>query len=366
MVANTNIIIFTAIFGISSLILLILAYKKVKEQLKRTKFLMITLIAGMNFFVIYIIVILLRGYYIEFGDFLRDIATLNFSLIFFPIYLYFESLLTLKPKFPRFVLYSGLFCFSVTTIFISLVNGGIYYNLTIFSTCFFIIFVGIFGVYVNLKNLKEYKLTIVKIELISMVLISIGGGIPFIFTSIALLGYLDPSLEEYRIIFNFANVWFAMAVILLLINGYLYGNFVFLLPNPIQAIMLYNKGGVLIYYKTFLKQDTPIFQKEKDLISGAFTAFSLFFQDILGANAKLSYIRTDKYEFLLSELREEAGTVIIVTSHANYLLKESLNRFCRDLPKSIIEKLDSGRLNPKLEGEINKNMFENFPYLLNE
>ena len=117
-----------------------------------------------------------------------------------------------------------------------------------------------------------------------------------------------------------------VGIAVLMVNQLKSGDYVYYIPVPIHSILIYNYGGVLVYSQTVSHAHSAhVLLKESEiLISGGLSGFSMFFKEILGSNAKLSHIVASPYEFLFSELPGLSGTMVLITSGANYFLKKSL------------------------------------------
>ncbi len=92
----------------------------------------------------------------------------------------------------------------------------------------------------------------------------------------------------------------------------------------------------------------------------------MFFKEILGSNAKLSHIVAFPYEFLFSELPGLSGTMVLITSGANYFLKKSLEKFTNLLTFELLDDIKNQLRIDTLTERLDETVTKAFPYLLIE
>ncbi len=293
---------------------------------------------------------------------LENISLIPLIFVFFFFYLYFEALTTVKPPLTRVITMSGSLIFIVTLDISNILNLFAVPKLfPLFAgfTYFYGMLACGFGVSVFRKALATYRKTAIKIDLgvfsatlASTVILQVSGFSQFIFVS---------AFDWIMQLFWIGILVFMGAIGLLVINSVINGDYIYYIPHPIQAIMLYNDGGVLVYERTFESGDQRLL-KGPELISSALTAFSSFFKEILGTEAKFSYIHAKNYEFHFADLPENVGTLVLVASSANLILLKSVKKLVHSLPNSLVESIKDFKGKMLLE-EFDKLIKVYFPYL---
>jgi hypothetical protein len=182
----------------------------------------------------------------------------------------------------------------------------------------------IFAGYVNNKILKIYPKTAVKIDRASIILV---GSAAFIAGTRELIDYIvgNESLTltnaNTDVIFVIAGIVLICGIAIMLVNTLKWGDYIFFIPVPVHVIMVYNDGGLLIYHR----QVSPTLggqglDEREYLIPSALSAFSTFFQEILGSNEVLTHVSTQSYEFFFSKLPRDKGTIVVIASGSNFYL----------------------------------------------
>ncbi len=294
--------------------------------------------------------------------FLENLSLIPMTCIFFFMYLYFEALATARPPLKRILTMSGLLIVITTLHVLNTLNLFLIPNFfalfASFTYCYGMIICA-FGVSIFKKALTSFRKTAIKIDIgvfyttvISTIILQISGISQFLYVGVN---------EGAILLFFIGNIIFIGAMGLLVINSLINGDYIYYIPHPIQAIMLYNEGGVLVFEQTFESGDQKLL-KGPELISSALTAFSSFFKEILGTESKFNYINAKNYEFYFEQLPGNAGTLVVVASSANLILIKSMRKLVQSLPNNTIESIKDfqGRM---LFEEFDKLIKVYFPYL---
>jgi hypothetical protein len=226
------------------------------------------------------------------------------------------------------------------------------------------LWVGAFGIYVTNKAIKVFYHKGLKLDLIAFIIVFLAF-IPFLIISITIFTGLQTADSILNVaLFIISNGLLCLAIIFLLANTMKHGDYIYSLPLPIYAIFIYNQGGVLTYYRRFkIEGRDDFFSKNETLVSGAFMAFGAFFKEILGAHTKLSYINAGDYEFFLTPLENDVGTLAIATSGVNYFFERSLRRLISQIPKELFEKINVVNSLDEFNSMLDPLIKKTFPYL---
>ena len=289
-------------------------------------------------------------------------------LVFYFLNLHYESLASNKILSWRHLIVFGLAVSSITSLSLSFL--GFYRNKIIAE--FIIYFISsIFGVASVISpmliTLCSHRLTnerATHIELISIIL--------FLFTNVFYVvevfmrlfenAYLKPILN---IIVDLSNLFFIIALILLMSNYLIHSDYLYRLPFPIHQIMIVNKGGVPIYNRKVSIVNIPDLSFEKEILMGGFmTAIFNVVKDTLGSFSQIKYIDSGKYKIYFSQILGNNGIVSIIASGGNYFLQKSLDKFTKSISNDIIKELSSpGANNNEIHNKIDKFLKKEFPFL---
>ncbi len=295
--------------------------------------------------------------------FLENLSLIPMTFVFFFIYLYFEALATARPPLKRIVTLSGILLFITTLHILNTLNLFTFPHFfplfASFTYCFGMMICA-FGVSIFKKAHTSYHKTAIRIDigvfyttLISTIILQISGISQFLSGEV---------LNDWAILLFFVgNVIFIGAMGLLVINSLINGDYIYYIPHPIQAILLYNEGGIPVFVQTFESGDQKLL-KGPELISSALTAFSSFFKEILGTESTFNYINAKHYEFYFEQLPDNAGTLVVVASSANLILLRSVKKLVQSLPNNLVESIKDFKGRMLIE-EFDKLIKVHFPYL---
>lgn len=287
----------------------------------------------------------------------------NFSMIpldfvFFFLYLYFEALATVRPPPKRIVPVIFLSIFNLTfnglnTLY-QFTNANL---LPLFATLtyFYGMLIFAFGVSVFRRTYTIYRKTAIKIDLGTFTT-ALASTILFQMAGICTY-YFEWAVQLFWV----GDVIFIGAMGLMVLNSMINGGYLYYIPHPIQAILVLNEGGVLVYEQTF-ESGVQKLQKGPDLISRALTAFSSFFKEVLGTDTKFTHINAEKFDFYFQDLPDNVGTLVIVASSANLILLKSMRKLAQSLPRDLLNAIEN------FHGKMLFTEFDNlikgyFPYL---
>lgn len=350
------------VLGLSGIALMVIAGYFMRNRLKGNPFLITIGIAwGASWFSL-IIVGILNDINSPYKDQGMVFATYTSVVIFFAAYLYYEALLTVNPPIWRFTIFFTGFLFQ-TGFHLLVFLGILSTNTLIVITYFWSSVAALFAMYVILKTLQYNKHNAVKIDFLVVLTLFIGSILYQIHGYQSLLGTYALFTPLSTFVYGISAAVMLLAIFFLVLNSYLYGDYIHFLPVQVYSILVYNRGGLLVYFRNTKPTETNEFQVSEELISGALLAFSNFFQDILGTHAKLSYINATSYKFLISSLPEEYGTITLLTSRANYFITKSLKKFTRLIPKEILLGINKAGIEKDMDKQIDELVKEHFPYL---
>lgn len=354
--------------SISAIVIFIYTFIRVKKRLQKTPYLLLSAVSAVIFAIFYVVTSYFR--IIE-HPWYAIIGTLaNLPVIFIAIfgYLYYEAFLTETPPLKRLLIILLLSIFSIIITVFSTIQVNINPRLTslaMFSAFFLASMCSLFAIIVNLKTLKVFNHKALKFDLIAMILAFTACIFIQIVGLLSFFHIFDPSDFRLVLLFWLGNVLFMASFFFLMINSIKNEEYIYLLPFPIQAILVYNAAGLSIYERLVSNKDDSKLNKGKNLMSGALVAFSVFFKEVLGANAKLTFVNANDFKFYFSDFPQNLGTIVIVGSGSNYYLKRAINKFAKDIPDNIIELLkDPGVVDvDKFGQEFDKLIKDAFPFI---
>jgi hypothetical protein len=179
----------------------------------------------------------------------------------------------------------------------------------------------------------------------------------------AFLNLLANQTQAYNILTIIALVFAVSGLSIILLNHIISPDFLYKLPSPIRAIMIYNSKGLIVYSKQTITDSFP-YPFEELLVSGAFKAISNLISETLGTGADIQHIKAKKYHIFFVDLPENQGTLVVIALGATYFFKQSLERFSQLIPDSLLTQINEPNLNIRsLKDNLNTLLKKTFPYL---
>jgi hypothetical protein len=281
-------------------------------------------------------------------------------------YYYYEGMIHDHPILSHqlffLIMYAGSLVFMIMNIADAYVDGYmmneiakviVFWYGTIFHT---------FAIIVTRKILQTYNRRNIKIDMIS--LITVGSGTFFV-GSYFLLPLFGVSSNNALIPGVIGAVLIITGIAVLGLNQYKSGDYIFNTPVLIHVVLIYNKGGQLVYSRNVHPESViSLFGNKDALISGALSAFGSFFKEILGTHNRLTHLDATGYEFFFSPLAHEEGTVVLVASGSNYFLHKGLKKFVQGIPSSMSQEMNTTGEVSHFEDPLDANLIKSFPFLV--
>lgn len=296
------------------------------------------------------------------------ISDLFLILVFYFLYLHYESLSSTKPSFWRHLIVYGLAISCITILSLSIFGFYKDENMAEILIHFISSIFGAVSILYPLHiTLRAHRLTnkrATHIELISILM--------FLITGILYVGEVLIRLFEnvslnpiLYFIEDFSSLIFLAAIVLLMVNYLIHSDYLYQLPFPIHQIMIINKGGTLIYNRKVSIVKIPNLSFEKEILMGGFmTAIFSVVKDTLGSLSQIKYIDTGKYKIYFSQIPENNEIVSIIASGDNLFIQKSLNRFTNSISTDIIKKISASVLiKDELIDKIDGFLVSEFPFL---
>ncbi|TFF98720.1 MAG: hypothetical protein EU547_00585 [Promethearchaeota archaeon] len=135
--------------------------------------------------------------------------------------------------------------------------------------------------------------------------------------------------REWVIIFN------SLGLFLLGISFYQHPNLVFLNPNDLYYLTITNKDGITIYSKEFHEGFLNI---NEDLLSGALSALSSVFMDLLQSSEYFDHIKMNNRTILFQNFKNLL--VVLIVRRSSYLLNQILISFSHVISEKYQHQLE--------------------------
>lgn len=360
MADNLSYYVLLGIFGIG---LHLIALYAMRNRLKHNNYFVIILFSMMLSWVI----LVFAPYYkvtdqVEIVENLVNFALITVLIIFLNAYLYYESLLNLKPPVWRLTVF--IFIFLLNTGLIILDMTRIYRTEWLFFityTSALIVCIFVLSVLIETHKLKNHNA--VKIDIIAVLFMLIGSLIYQYHALLVQNGVVVRFTPESSSVYTFGAIFFLGSVFILAYNSHKNGDYIHYLPIQIYSILLYNGAGLLAYKREIQYENIEGLQEPADLISGALMAFDGFFKGILGTKAKLTHINASAYEFAFSELPNKGGTVVVISSKVNYFVNKSLKKLGSAMSPELLSVINKPGIGQGSNEKIDALIKEHFPYI---
>ncbi len=295
-------------------------------------------------------------------------ATLSFLFVFMWGYFYHERFISVTPPLSRLGLMLSLFAFILALHILSI--AGIFQDLHLVTLVYGLtytygIIYHVFAIRVYFRILKIWNETAVKINIACMFLIGTCATVSTLTYWLETLNIVMMNSPEELILLSISSLALITGLTSLIIMNLKWSDFIYYIPFPIHAIMIYNSGGVLIYFRNvYSKSGETTLRRDESLISGALSGLSSFFQEVLGLGTKLTHVSASNYDFFFLHFPGESGTLAVLTSGANALLKQSIERFRKGIKPEWLAEMEKPLQTQKFEKEIDTLLSKTFPYLV--
>ena len=299
---------------------------------------------------------------------LKYLSDIFLILVFYSLYLHYESLSSIRPSFWRHLIVYGLAISCITILLLSIVgfipdknSAEILIHLT--SSIFGVASI-LYPLHITLRTHRLTNKRATHIELISIFLflltgvLYVGEGLIRLFENVS-LNYIFDFIEDV------SSLLFIIALVLLMVNYLIHSDYIYQLPFPIHQIMIINKGGTLIYNRKVSIVTIPNLSFEKEILMGGFiSAIFNVVKETLGSFTQIKYIDTGKYKIYFSQIPGNNGIVSLIASGGNLLIQKSLERFAKSIGSDIINRFStSGEIGNELIKKIDSFLLKEFSFL---
>ncbi|MFX1392899.1 MAG: hypothetical protein ACFFAH_04910 [Promethearchaeota archaeon] len=214
---------------------------------------------------------------------------------------------------------------------------------------------------------KAYRLTRDKatfIELLSFTAILLVSIISIILYTLVFIGF-SVSYFLIGLVIVFWYIFMISGLFTILTNYLVHKNYMYRLPFPIHQIMVINRGGNLAYVrKVYPLYYGEHFHMKDEIISALFKALSSMIHEFLGKEIRLKYVDIGKYQIYFSQIPNQDGIILVITSGGSMILQKSLDRFASSISKNLLEKINDPNIRSDDFRKIfDKYVLESFPYL---
>jgi hypothetical protein len=288
----------------------------------------------------------------------ENLALIPVNVTYFFLYFYFESLSTVQPPVKHIL---PLSCFFTAINAFILMNSANFFSLLnlypILAFCSYFggMIIFIFGIWVFKRIFKAYPKLAVKLDLAAFVALVLCAMM-FQITDLSILIFPSWSVT----LFIVGTCMCILGIGLILANAVINPSYIYFIPQDIHALLLYNRGGTLLYERKFGREEARLHGPE--MITGALNSFSIFFKENLGTQAQLNRVMAGQFEFYFETLREDIGTLVIIVSGANRILLKSLRGLSMSLYLELCDsiKQSDGKM---LDPDLDRLAKVHFPYL---
>jgi hypothetical protein len=292
------------------------------------------------------------------------------SCCYFLIYLFFEQLVTLRPKRVRLIVASIL-------LFASIVfNQFFYYYWTYttieglplrilelswdFSLNFLGIFIFTFGAYIHFQSYRLNRDVLPLIQALSLCLITIGF----------VLGLLT-DLRVFAIP-QIADVLKILGLFIFIIAYVIKIDYIYRLPVNVYFILTFSNTGLNIHIARIMNQNfinsnevnEEIKGFNEKILSGVIVAIRNLLQESMGSRKKLESIVTGDRTIILDS--GELATCAILCDKATYFLKNSLVKFRIKVENEFTDELQKVTIIKEDFETMDQIIKETFPFLILE
>ncbi len=354
------------VLGMFGMFILFLAFKSMRIRLLESKFLFVAVLAAFCFLLTFLLFYyeLMQGDLIL-AEFFKKLCPAPLCTIWIAGFYYYEGMINDRPDLGRSLLFLGLF---------TSIMGYIIFDLFGFISIPFASTIGlvlgfwygtsfhIFAIHVTRKILKLFQRRNIKIDYFSLILV----GTSTFFVGLYYLLEVWGIPESFRLIWGgIGGVFVLTGASILGLNQYKHGDYIFNTPVPIHVVMIYGDSGQLIYSRNVHPISARPLLGDKDiLISGALTAFQIFFKEILGKKTQLRRIDATDYEFFFMPLIHNEGTVVLVASGSNYFLHKSIKKFASSINEDFLKQLNDTHEIDKFNDQLDEILLTSFPFLV--
>ncbi|MBD3353468.1 MAG: hypothetical protein GF364_18440 [Candidatus Lokiarchaeota archaeon] len=306
---------------------------------------------------------------IELSVLFQKIVPFPFLIICLSGYLYHQGFLRKNPRLSTMV--PMIIGFTLNVLWdLSVLLNILSYDPEI-TLALVYVFLGIYGSIshflmfrVYKKILSYYDVLQIRADRLSTILVGASSFTITLAFSFELLGIYESWSIQQLIILFVAMIFMGVGIGILVVNKKRFGEMMYYIPIPIHRILIYNSGGVLVYSESVsLKTEKFDFNQDDVIISGALSAFSSFFKEILGTNELLEYIKTTQYHLTFSSLPNKSGTLVILSSGINSFIQRSLKKFSKNITPDLQQKMSNSDAFNSLKPVLDNIIITSFPYI---
>lgn len=287
--------------------------------------------------------------------------------MYFSGYLYFEALKYAKHPILRILFLWSLFIIALILLLKDLNSVNNEPRLFYLGFCFsfgFGIIALLFGIQTMIDTLHVYENEGVKLDTIAFIIVNIGNVFYFIMGVLVGGRFYELESPMRTSLIFIGTSFYVLAIIVFFINSLKNREYIYIIPIPIHRIMIYDAGGICIYNRTTaIKNEKVKIKTSPILVTGALNAFSIFFKEILGTNANIRHIDVTTSEFNIFPLPDNKGSLIFISSGANYFLFRSMKEFCAKIPMECLNMMNSSCSIDEIEQKFDDLIRIMFPYL---
>lgn len=283
------------LFTITGLCVLLMLFKKSRISLLDSPYLALISLSAVSFGTNFLLMMYFQATgNLEFSLLFQKTATLSFLFVFMWGYFYFERFISVSPPISRLGLMLSLFAFILALHMLSI--AGIFQDFHLVTMVYaktytYGIIYHIFAIGVYFRILKIWNKPAVKINVVCMFLVGTCATVSALTYWLETFNIVMANSPEELILLSISSLALLIGLTALIILNLKWGDFIYYIPFPIHAIMIYNSGGVLVYFrKVYSKSGENTLRKDEALISGALSGFSSFFQDLLGLGTHLTHV----------------------------------------------------------------------------
>jgi hypothetical protein len=352
-------------FSIALIMVFYFVLVKAANRVKNAPFIGYGLFSGVTLTTIYCLAAMYRVIYGMRNPILERFSLIPVNWVFYFIYLYFEAIISIRIPLRRFLLMTLFMAINTTLIFLDVLQLFAVENLfSLFATFSYLYgsIVAIFAIVVIHYTLRLANLLPLKIDLLAGVFVLFGT------LTFQISGLISFFSQEAILWFWIGNCFYLTGLLMILINALKNVNYIYSIPNPISAILIYNTNGILIYGREFENYKMRALKKTDAVISGALTAFSEFFKTLMGEDANFKFIESTIYDFHFKRLSKEIGTLVVATAKSNYILRKSMENLVKEFSDFAIDshQWTEGGYVSEIYEQFDKLVKKHFPYLIFE
>ncbi len=210
---------------------------------------------------------------------------------------------------------------------------------------------------------QEYS---TRLEFIAINVILIGNLTFFVEDILATVSLRYTVIPEVlrHYLFLLANIISIIGLLILIGNYVLHPDYIFRIPIPIHAILMYNKHGILTYHRNVKSPTVSAQHFRAELFSGIISSIKTMFDQMIGIKLAVTSIVAENYRIILQSLPSNVGTIVLITSGESTLLQQSLDRFITMIDDKTLKMIERDVIKAKeISAVLDPLVIKAFPYL---